>query len=228
MERTFQSFFDYLEAPLRPLVRWTLVAMVVPLLLTFLFPLWRISMVAPQYPAGLSMDIYSYQLVGGNGGHDVEEINTLNHYIGMAKITRDELRDLNWMPWAIIAMAMLSFRAALLGNVRTIIDLAMIALYVTGIAFGRFVFMLRGFGMHLDPHAPVKVEPFMPVIFGAKKIANFTTYSMPQTGSVLLFLFAGGVWGITLWYLWRGRRLGRPAVAPACAMAGSCSLAVST
>ena len=46
----------------------------------------------------------------------------------------------------------------------------------------------------------------MPVIVGSKQIANFLTRSMPQTGSMLLGAFTMGVWAITLWYLWRGRR----------------------
>jgi len=66
--------------------------------------------------------------------------------------------------------------------------------------------MLWEFGHQLNPKAPVKVEPFMPVVFGSKQIANFLTRSMPQTGSMLLGVFTMGVWGITLWYLWRGRR----------------------
>ena len=63
-----------------------LLLLALPLLLSFLFPLWRISMKAPQYPDGLYMDIWSYQLTGGNDGHDIVEINTLNHYIGMPPI----------------------------------------------------------------------------------------------------------------------------------------------
>ena len=107
------NFWEFLDAPLRVRSRWLLVVLVVPLVLSFLFPLWRISMKAPQYPEGLKMDIYSYQVVGGNDGHDIQEINTLNHYIGMRTITRDELRDLDWIPFALVAMALLSLRAAL-------------------------------------------------------------------------------------------------------------------
>jgi hypothetical protein len=159
------------------------------------------------------MDIYAHKLVGGNDGHDVQEINVLNHYIGMGKITREELRDLDWMPFGLIALALLSLRAALLGNVRTVIDLAMIAGYISAVAFGRFVWMLWQFGHDLDPKAPVKVEPFMPVVFGSKKIANFTTHSMPGTGSLLMGLFTAGIFGLTLLYLWRGRREARRRVA---------------
>lgn len=206
MQRPADSFWEFLDAPLRVRSRLLLVGLILPLLLSFAFPLWRISMEAPQYPDGLSMDIYSYRLVGGNDGHDIQEINTLNHYIGMHSITREELRDLDWMPFGMVAMALLALRAALLGNVRTIIDLSMIASYVSLVAFGRFVWMLWEFGHDLDPKAPVKVEPFMPVVFGSKQIANFMTHSMPQFGSLLMGAFTMGVWGITLWHLWNGRR----------------------
>jgi copper chaperone NosL len=206
MSTTADSFWDFLDVPLRVPARLLLVALIVPLLLSFAFPLWQISMKAPQYPDGLTMDIYSYQVVGGNDGHDVQEINTLNHYIGMHTITREELRDLDWIPFGLVAMALLALRAALLGNVRTMIDLSMIAAYISLVAFGRFVYMLWEFGHQLNPKAPVHVEPFMPVVFGSKQIANFMTRSMPQLGSMLLGVFTMGVWAITLWYLWRGRR----------------------
>lgn len=206
MRKTADSFWEFLDIPLRVPARWLLVALIVPLLLSFLFPLWRISMKAPQYPQGLSMDIYSYKLVGGHDGRDVNEINGLNHYIGMQTITRQELRDLDWIPFGLAAMALLALRAALLGNVRAMIDLSMIAAYISVVAFGRFLCMLWEFGHNLDPTAAVTIEPFMPVVIGSKKIANFMTHSMPQLGSVLLGVFMIGVWGITLWYLWRGRR----------------------
>ena len=53
------------------------------LAVALLLPLWNLTMFAPQYPDGLRMDIYSYELKGGRGGQDVREINLLNHYIGM-------------------------------------------------------------------------------------------------------------------------------------------------
>lgn len=41
---------------------------------------------------------------------------------------------------------------------------------------------------------------------GSKQIANFLAHSMPQLGSVMLGVFSCGVWVITAFYLWRGRR----------------------
>lgn len=203
------NFFEFLDVPLRSKGRLLLVALVAPLLLSFLFPLWQISMTAPQYPDGLWMDIYSHRLAGGNHGQHIDEINNLNHYIGMARITREELRDLDWMPFGLLAMALLALRVALLGNVRALIDLSAIAAYISLVAFGRFVWMLYTFGHELDPKAPVKIEPFMPVVIGSKKVANFMTHSMPQLGSLLLGTFTVGVWAVTVAYLWRGRNQSR-------------------
>jgi hypothetical protein len=85
----------------------------------------------------------------------------------------------------------------------------------------RFVYKLYVFGHNLDPSAPVTVKPFTPAIFGAKQIANFTTHSYPQMGSILVGLFVLTVLGSTLWQLLAGRvaaaRAGRAQVRPSAA-----------
>ena len=52
----------------------------------FYFPLWRVQLVAPQYPEGLGMRI-GINSVKGAGPNDLDNINGLNHYIGMQRIT---------------------------------------------------------------------------------------------------------------------------------------------
>jgi hypothetical protein len=52
----------------------------------------------------------------------------------------------------------------------------------------------------------VRVEPFTPVIFGTRQVANFTTSSYPQLGTLLFGLFLIGVAGVLIWHLVRGRR----------------------
>ncbi|MBK8975662.1 MAG: hypothetical protein IPM29_07030 [Planctomycetes bacterium] len=215
MEPPATDFFRYLDRPLERWQRITIGLLAVPVLLSFLFPLWRISMEAPQYPKGLFMDIWSYDLTGGNGGHDIVEINMLNHYIGMHQIERDELADLDWMPFALGALALLCWRTAVLGNVRILIDMAIVAGYVALFAFGRFVYVLYQFGHELDPRAPIRVDGFQPVIIGSRKVANFMTHSYPQVGSVLIGLFVGGLWLLTLHGLWKGRRVALAARAAA-------------
>ncbi len=187
------DFMEVLNAPVTRRGRLLLVALVIPLVLSFFFPLWRIAMKAPQYPKGLHMDIYAYKLSGGHGGHDVTELNELNHYIGMRKLDRAGVPELGWIPFAFGALALLTLRVAALGRVRDLVDLGVLIAYVTLFFFARFIMMLYRYGHDLDPTAALKLKPFMPVIIGTKQIANFTTQSYPLAGTVLTGIFAGGV-----------------------------------
>lgn len=199
-------FYAFLDRPLAGWSRVVLAVLVVPLVLSFAQPLWRISMEAPQYPRGLWMEIYAHKLEGGNEGKHIDEINTLNHYIGMHRIDREALTDLDWMPFALGALVLLTLRVAAIGNVRMLLDVLVLSGYVTTFAAARFVYRMWIFGHHLDPKAPLTVEPFTPAIFGTKQIANFTTHSMPQAGTVLVGVFLAGLAAVTAWHLVTGRR----------------------
>ncbi len=206
MKDAVARFYVFLDRPLFPIARLVLAALVIPLVLVFTQPLWRISMKAPQYPKGLSMDIYGHKVVGGHDGKDIKEINNLNHYIGMKTIDRAELKDLDWIPFALGLLAILALRCAAIGNVRTLIDLLVLTGYVSGFAFGRFIYKLHVYGHTLDPTAPIKIEPFTPAIVGTKQIANFQTMSWPQLGTYLMGVFVMGVFALTVLHLVIGRR----------------------
>ncbi len=210
---TLDAFYAFLDRPLFPRSRLILAALVIPLLLVFTQPLWRIEMTAPQYPKGLTMDIYAHKVTGGNQGKDIAEINTLNHYIGMHKIDRAELKDLDWIPFALGLLAILALRCAAIGNVRSLLDLVVLTSYVSVFAFGRFVYKLYVYGHTLDPTAAFKLEPFTPAILGKKQIANFTTESWPQLGSFLVGIFVVGLFALTAWHLIAGRRAAVAAIA---------------
>lgn len=206
MNNAMQKFYEFLDRPLRPWSRFVLAAMVVFLALAFTAPLWKISMEAPQYPDGLYMDVWAYKLEGGDDGQHIQEINTLNHYIGMHQIVPEDFSDLDWMPFAMGFLIILTLRVAAIGNVRSLIDLSVLMTYVLAFMGARFVYRLYVFGHDLDPNAPFDVEPFTPVIIGTKQIANFTTHSMPQLGTLWITLYALGVGGICAFHLVSGRR----------------------
>lgn len=206
MRLHLDAFYAFLAKPLKPRARVLLAVLALPLALSFTQPLWRISMEAPQYPNGLYMDIYSYKVEGGNDGQHIQEINTLNHYIGMHTLDREAMGDLDWIPFALGALFIFALRVAAIGNVSALIDLVVMTSYVSAFAFSRFVYTLYSFGHHLSPTAPVKVPGFMPAVLGSKQIANFTTHSWPQGGSYFLAAFALGTVGVLLWHLVSGRR----------------------
>jgi len=199
----FHRFLD------RPLLKWSrllLVLLCVPLVLSLSAPLWRISMTAPQYPKGLYLEIYTHRLDGGHDGRDIQEINTLNHYIGMRHIDRADLDELDWLPFAIGLLVLLTLRCAAIGNIRMLVDLAVLTFFVSAFAMGRFVYKLYSYGHDLDPKAPLHIEPFTPAIFGTKQIANFSTSSFPQMGSIWIGVFVTGLAALTVWHLFVGRR----------------------
>ena len=96
MSSQFDRFQAMLVRPLSGRARLGLIVLLAPLLASFAWPLWSMRFEAPQYPDGLRLEIYAHTVEG-----DLHEINTLNHYIGMASIDRAELSDLDWIPFAL-------------------------------------------------------------------------------------------------------------------------------
>lgn len=205
---SLDRFQQHLGEPLSTRARVALVALVVPLLLSFTGPLWVMDMKAPQYPEGLRLEILSYTVRG-----DVSEVNTLNHYIGMATIDRAALSDLDWIPFAVGALALLALRVAAIGDRRSLVDLFVLFAYFSVFSMARFAYKLYVFGHELDPHAPFDVEPFTPAILGTKEIANFTVTSLPSTGTIWLGLFGTGLLLVTALSLRRAAARARPAAA---------------
>jgi hypothetical protein len=198
-----------LDQPIGAGTRIVLVVLTGLMVFSFYFPLWRYGMEAPQYPKGLTIDIYYHHLEGGHDGHDIKEINELNHYIGMRKIDRSEFTELDWIPFAFGVLMLLALRAAAIGIGRSLIDLSVLIMYLSLFTASRFVYWLYSFGHDLDPTAAIQIEPFMPVMIGSKQVANFMTHSYPQLGSLFVAMFALGTVVLTIWHFWSGLRASR-------------------
>lgn len=149
----------------------------------YLFPLWNLTMFAPQYPDGLRMDIYSYKLAGGNGGQDVKEINVLNHYIGMKDLAAEDFTEFKWIPFVVGAIGLLCLRTVVHGRMASLLDVIVLYFYFAAFSLWSFAAKLYSYGHNLAPTAAVKVGPFMPPLFGRKQLANFEVYSYPAAGS---------------------------------------------
>jgi hypothetical protein len=190
--------------------RARLVILLATLLLaaTYVFPLWNLTMFAPQYPDGLRLDIYSYTLAGGNGGQDVKEINVLNHYIGMHDLAQESFAEFQWMPFVIGAIGLLLLRAAVHGTVAALLDVTMLLLYFGAFSAWSFGYKLYRYGHDLAPDAPITVAPFMPPAFGYQQIANFEIYSYPRAGTYVMVAAMVLLVATLAWTWWRARRAG--------------------
>ncbi|MGC4074120.1 MAG: hypothetical protein QM760_16730 [Nibricoccus sp.] len=179
----------FLSRPLNMTSRLLLLVAAGALVAAVFLPLWKIHLVAPQYREGLSLQIFSHKLVGGNDGQDLNEINVLNHYIGMRPLAQADFAEMQWMPFAFGVFVLLALRAAAIGRMISLVDLGVLFLYFTAFSLGNFYYRLYHYGHHLDPRAPMTIEPFTPVMIGSQKIANFIQTSLPQSGGLMLAVF---------------------------------------
>jgi hypothetical protein len=181
----------FFNVPLDLAPRLLLVAAAVVLALgVYLFPLWSMTMFAPQYEEGLRLQIYSHRLEGGNRGQDIREINVLNHYIGMRDLISDDFTEFKWLPFVAGALSLLALRAAVHGRMAALVDVLVLFFYFSAFSLWSFGYRMWSYGHNLDPTASVKVDPFMPPMFGYKQLANFEVYSYPGAGSYMMGIAA--------------------------------------
>lgn len=153
---------------------------------SFFFPLWHINLVAPQYRDGLDLWIYGHQLVAGNEGQDLAEINILNHYIGMQEIHEADFFEMQVIPFAVGFFILFGLRAVVFGAMSNLVDHLALFFYFSVFSLTTFVYRLYSYGHDLDPRAPITVEPFWPTVIGTKQIANMTQTSLPGPASYFL------------------------------------------
>ena len=198
----------FLDVPLDLRPRLLLLAAAALLVGVYVFPLWNMTMFAPQYPEGLRLDIYSYKLVGGNNGQDITEINVLNHYIGMRDLVAEDFTEFKWLPFAAGAMALLALRAVVHGRMASLLDVLALFFYFSAFSLWSFGYRMWSYGHNLAPTASVKVDPFMPPMFGYKQLANFEVYSYPALGSYLMGASALLMVGALVLGWWEWKRAG--------------------
>lgn len=169
---------------MRPISRVMIAIAALALLALLFVPIWRIDLSAPQYPEGLYMQIWADHFSG-----DVEKINGLNHYIGMAHIKDDMFAEFTYLPKVIIALAALGLFATLWRR-RIFLVGGLVALSLFSLlALWRMWDWGYKYGHELDPRAAIKVEDmaYQPPLIGHKQLLNFDAWSTPDTGGWVLF-----------------------------------------
>src|SRR3990172_10281554 len=165
--------------------RWIFVAalVLIPVFFFPVLPIWMMKLWAPQYREGLTLTIYTNTIKG-----DLQNINTLNHYVGMHAITPQDFKEFTYLPQLLTLFGVMALLAALV-NRRWLAILGWLAF--TGFAvymFSDYARWLYHYGHDLDPRAAIKLETFTPPLIGYAKMANFKVLSLPGPGTVLLGL----------------------------------------
>jgi copper chaperone NosL len=196
MERLTAFFQGSLSGTSRILI----VAATIALLPSIFLPTWTITLHAPQYPQGLEMQIYP-NTVGG----DVDEVNILNHYIGMHEIEAEEFPEFRFIPFFILRFLGFALLTALVGRM-AIAALGWMDFVVFGVVMlYTLQHWLYEYGNNLSPDAPLNIEPFTPHFVGTTSIGQFTVSSWPAMGAILMSV-AGLLGPVVVFYEWRRQR----------------------
>lgn len=174
------------------------------LIASLLQPYWQLTLHAPQYPKGLVVIAYVNHLAG-----DVQEIDGLNHYIGMRPLNEAASLERTLSIYGIVMSALLILAAVYVHN-RWAVLLTFPALLLPTIFLLDLQYWLADFGQNLDPTAPLSssIKPFVPPVLGEGKIAQFRTVAEPGTG--LWLAMAASL--LILVGLWFHRRAYKPLV----------------
>lgn len=166
----------------------------------YFLPLWNIMLGAPQYPEPLGMNIH-INGIRGVSEFDIQNIDGLNHYIGMRTLPKDEdMWEFSAFPLIVGGMIAAGVLVGLLGYFKKVSYkwffgwfLLMSVLGVLGMY--DFNNWMVDYGTNLDPNAIMKLEnpdgtpmTYKPPLFGHVKMLNFDVTSLPAPGAWMMFV----------------------------------------
>ena len=154
------------------------------LLVSMFLPYWKMTLHAPQYPSGLSVEVFVNRMTG-----DVAEIDGLNHYIGMRPLGEAAQLE-RAVSMVAVAFLVLLVLAAVYVHSPWAALLALPAILWPFIFIADMYFWMRHFGLNLDPTAPLSssIDPFVPPVRGSGMVGQFETVATFQIGLWLSFL----------------------------------------
>lgn len=183
-----------------------LLAALLPLAL-FIFPLWNITLEAPQYPTPLGMNIHINDFSDANP-HDIKNINLMNHYVGM-KYIPDAIPEFKIFPLGIMITTVIGLLIGFKFNYKWFLGWFILMVLISSAGLYDFYLWEHDYGYDLDPKAIMKftnpdgsVMGFQPPLFGSKKILNFVAHSYPRLGAY----FLGGGIGLSLVAFYIGKK----------------------
>jgi len=183
-------------------------------ILAIFLPLWRMELVAPQYPAGLVMYAYGDRFEGETAGYydgfdALKEINGLNHYIGMKPI--ESVSEMQLFIPGLVALSIAAVAVSFIAWKPRIFR----GLVVAGFWFVPLFFIadlqywLYNYGHTMDPDAALNTGDITPKVIGTTAVWNFHSQNGFEPGFYAMILAALTIsFGPPL-LRWIGRRRAR-------------------
>jgi copper chaperone NosL len=170
---------------LQPKTRWTVAICSLIMCYAYFASVWKIELEAPQYPEGLGLQIWVNGLKG-----DVDSVNNLNHYIGMAHLTNNIFWEFKVLPY-LLALIIISGLVVSLLNSKKILGIYVgFLVLVAALASYDFWHWEYQYGHNLDPRAAISIPgmSYQPPFLGYKQLLNFLAGSLPDTGGYAIII----------------------------------------
>lgn len=165
-------------------------------------PLWRIELAAPQYPEGLVLQLHANKIAG-----NVDIINGLNHYIGMATLHTENFFEFTVLPYIFSAFALIALVLIFINKRKAVIVFLITYVLFVVLSAVDFYRWNYEYGHNLDPHAAIIVPgmAYQPPLIGYKQLLNFGAYSIPDIGGWMLTL-AGLLLALIVWIEYKSKK----------------------
>lgn len=164
------------------------------LISTYFLPVWFIFLIAPQYPEGLTMQIWLNKMTG-----QIDIINGLNHYIGMKAINAEMFPEFDYLVYIVAFYIAFGLLVAITGKRRLLFTYILLTFLGAAAAMYDFYLWGKDYGSNLDPKAAIKVPglTYQPPVIGHKTLLNFDAYSLPDVGGWIVI--AAGAIIVLVW-----------------------------
>lgn len=144
---------------------------------------WELRLNAPQFPGGLFIQATSYEIQDSpkTRFNDIDQVDGLNHYIGMMSLGDAAQFEMSIAIPAIILFVILGL-AAVVWKARWAPLLTIPIILFPWVYLADLTYWLWYAGHHLDPTAAITIESFTPRVLGTGHIAQFSTNAAFQPG----------------------------------------------
>jgi copper chaperone NosL len=172
------------------------------LIAVLFLPLWRIDLIAPQYPEGLRLLIFANKLAG-----NVDIINGLNHYIGMKTLHTDDFIEFKILPYLVGFFSLSFIIVAFIGRKKPFYLLFILFICFGILSMYDFWRWEYNYGHDLMPDAAIVVPgmAYQPPLIGFKQLLNFGAYSFPDFGG-WIFIVVGILSFLVMILEWRKKQ----------------------
>lgn len=172
---------------MKPLARFYVIAAAILLIGIYIKPLWYIALEAPQYPEGVEMYIWVNKITGKEES-TLQNINILNHYIGMRAIEPDSIPELKIFPYIGALLILIGLLVWWKNKPKWMYSYGFLLIILSMLGIFDFWLWEYNYGTNLDPNAAIQVEgmTYQPPLIGAKWLLNFKAISYPHIGGLCL------------------------------------------